>query len=122
MVTKFFSSSTARPHNTTILPITSEVLIAKESNNISLTCFSFGKPPPQLSWYRDENHGVSLVNSAKYLILLKVQVGPERDTAMESVLVINNVTAEDKGAYWCKARTKVGIGRDVKTIVVHCKL
>lgn len=69
---------------------------AFETQRIELECYATGNPQPQISWRR-QNNDILPTGSSVY---------------KGNVLIIHNVTKEDRGTYYCIANN--GVGKEAK--------
>ena len=69
-------------------------VITSTGASISLQCYAFGYPQPQISWRR-ENNDLLPTGGALY---------------RGNILIIHNITKNDRGTYYCIADNNVGKG------------
>jgi len=100
----------------TVIPINN--IIIREKNITTITCDSFGYPPPTIVWSRSNgalSDRVSVSNS------VSVSTGNGNVTRVSVNLTITNVSREDTGVYTCSANNSIGSDSRNVSITVQCK-
>jgi len=101
--------STVSPFNETIV---------LERNIITITCETFGYPPPTIVWSRSNG---SLSDRVSVSDSVSVPTGHGNVTRVSVNLTITNVSREDTGVYTCSANNSIGSDSSNVRITVQCK-
>jgi len=100
----------------TVSPIIN--IIVRENNTTTMTCETFGYPPPTIVWSRSNG---ALSDRVSVSDSVSVLTGNGNVTRVSVNLIITNASREDTGVYTCSANNSIGSDNRNVSITVQCK-
>ena len=92
--------------------------IILEQNTTTITCETFGYPPPTIVWSRTNG---ALSDRVSVSDSVSVPTGNGNVTRVSVNLTITNAYREDTGVYTCSANNSIGSDDRSVSITVQCK-
>ena len=89
-----------------------------ERNTITITCETFGYPPPTIVWSRSNG---TLSDRVSVSDSVSVPTGNGNVTRVSVNLTIINASREDTGVYTCSANNSIGSDNRNVSITVQCE-
>ena len=102
---------------TTVSPFNSTIV--SEGNTTTITCETFGYPPPTIVWSRTNG---TLSDRVSVSDSVSVLTGNGNVTRVSVNLRITNASREDTGVYTCSANNSIGSDNRNVSITVQCML
>ena len=93
--------------------------IVREGSTTTITCETFGYPPPTIVWSRTNGTLSDRVSVSDSVSVLTVNGNVTRVSVN---LIITNASREDTGVYRCSANNSIGSDNRNVNITVQCKL
>ena len=92
--------------------------IVREGDTTTITCESFGYPPPTIVWNRIDGN---LSDRVSVSDSVSVPTGNGNVTRVSVNLTITNAYREDTAVYTCSANNSIGSDKRNVNITVQCK-
>ena len=92
--------------------------VVREGSTTTITCETFGYPPPTIVWSRLDGN---LSDRVSVSDSVSVPTGYGNETRVSVNLTITNAFREDTGEYMCSANNSINIKERNVSVTVQCK-
>ena len=92
--------------------------VVREGNTTTITCETFGYPPPIVWWDRIDG---TLSDRVSVSDSVSAPIGYGNVTRVSVNLTITNASREDTGVYMCSASNEIGSDDSNGSITVQCR-